>query len=104
MKFEEVFDAVRKVSFGIATGGNSNGVSSRFLSSVFFVFLSFEVIGKTRKVDSRFSVAARWTRVRWKEEMPLPESLSGDGIVADMARIEGSISTSDCSMHEPVCE
>ena len=96
----ELFDAEMLKSCDAGTGsGRSSGLSARFLSSDFFGLWSFEVVGRTRRVDSMLSVAERCTRVRWKVEMPLPLSFEAVGTVAVIARREGRDSISDCGRH-----
>jgi len=78
-----------------SASGRSRGRSARFLSSVFFGFFSFEDAGRTRRVDSILSVAERWTKFLWKEEMPLPAREEAIGTVAVITRREGRDSISD---------
>lgn len=59
VKFEELLEANVPVCGNASVSGKSSGLSTRFLSSDFFGFLSFEAVGRTRRVDSMFSVAER---------------------------------------------
>lgn len=67
---------------GRSVRGRSSGDSARLRSSVFllvgldFDFLSLEWVGRTRRVVSTLSEAARWMRVRWRWEIPVPERVS----------------------------
>lgn len=82
--------------------GRSSGDSARLRSSVFFVdldFLSLECVGRTRRVVSTLSAAARWMRVRWKFEMPFPDRVSAVGTMDWITIMVGRFSISDLGRH-----